>query len=368
MLFIPLAIGAGLGALGGFLQGRQGPQTTTTRSQLNPYGGTGNLDFILGEARNIYDQWQPPGMDYSQRAYRQIYGRGGDGQGGAGGGGGGGGGQGVLGPPRRGGGGGGRRRPQFLNWQAEARPELQAIISGENLDIANNPYVNAMLEQQALQQQTAFERALPGIQAQFAASGRYGSGGSAAQQALAQGEMQRALGMQQAGTQMDAYNQAMQQQTAGLGMLSQETMAGRNAWQQDVANRRSTAAQRHAANLQYAANMAQVAASRGNQAAALAYQKQADQMRYALQMDQLAGQQGMAGWQNLQNLYGMQVPIMGQFGEQTQTSTGPPPNMMGSILGGALGGLGIGGMFGGGGGNPWDNFNTLPFAPGGAYG
>lgn len=404
MLFIPLAIGAGLGALGGFMQGRQGAPTQTQTSKLDPYGGTGNLDFMLNEARNLYENYMPWNNQYSRRAYRQIYGGGGNRQQGGGGGGGqpqaqqqaqpqaqagGGGGGDPYGwlnqfmPGRGGGGGGGGGQPQgppqFLGWEATPNEYLQPIIEGQNLDVANNPYVQEMIGQLSDQAQVDFERSLPGIQAQFAAAGRYGSGASAAQQALAQGEMQRALAGQQAATQMQAYQQALEQQMQGLGMLSQETMQGRGAWQEDIANRRTTDAQRAAARmglmgqlaavrgglqeaqimanvsrrnaeLQHAAQMAQVAASRGNQAAALAYQKQADQMRYSLAMDQQMMAGANQGWGNLANYQGAVMPIAQTFGTQTQTMQGPKPNMFGSILGGAMSGMGIGGMFGGGGG------------------
>jgi hypothetical protein len=135
-------------------------------------------------------------------------------------------------------------------------------------------------------------------------------------------------------------------------MLSQETMSGRGNWQADIANRRTSNAARYGAQLQYASAMASSAARSGDARAALAYQKQADQMRYSMQMDQLGMSQAGQGWENYGNLaQGMMNP-MTAFGEQV--NTGPEKDMMSSILGGAMGGAamgsGLGGMFGGQGG------------------
>lgn len=354
MLFIPLAVGAGLGALGGYMDAKGGPDVT--KSQLNAYGGNENVDWLMDQAKQQYANYDPGNMDYSKSAYEKIYGGGGAPTGGGGGGGGAGynpwlasvqGGRGGG-----GGGGGGKGGQPYLKWHAKPSEYMEGIVSGEGLDIANNPYVQQMLEQQGLQAQTQFDRSLPGIQSQFAAAGRYGSGASAAQQALAQGEMQRALTGQQAQTQMQAYQQAMDQQTAGLGMLSNETISGRSNWQQDIANKRTSNAARYGSQLSYAAQMAATAARSGDQRAALAYQKQADNMRYALQMDQMG--QGLAGsgWENYNNMARGMMNPMTAFGEQV--NTGPEKDMFSSILGGAMGGasmgMGLGGMFGGGGG------------------
>lgn len=98
-------------------------------------------------------------------------------------------------------------------------PALQAWQGTLNApDVANNPYVQAMLEQQSnLLGRNFQENLLPGIQSGAIGAGQLGSSRQGVAEGLAARGTQEALASQAAATQMDAYGKGLAQQQWGLG-------------------------------------------------------------------------------------------------------------------------------------------------------
>ena len=387
----PVIAMAAAGALAGGLN--SGDKTTTSKSDnyLSAYGGNDRVDWLLNQNKQNWGDYQrgQPTSTYAEQNYLNSQGGGGGGGGnnpwmqmpGGGGGGGGGGPKnyaGILNQGGGGGGGGGQGGQPFLNWHSTPDQYQKAILEGQNLDVANNPYVQGINSSIANQMQTGLARSMPSLQAAAGGMGRTGGGAAAAQEALAQGEMLRNLGSAQSENMMNAWNTGMGQQTSVLGDVNQATMAGRTNWQQDIANQRTTSAQRAAARMSSIASMygsdAAANASRyssrlglqgtlaGVRASDLASRRSAgvagrqNRFNNAMSVDQFNRDKAFDPMRAFSMTQGNMMPIMQGFGHQYGTASQTTPGqgaLAGALQGGMSGaamGMGMQGMFGGGGG------------------
>lgn len=103
-------------------------------------------------------------------------------------------------------------------------------------DVANNPYVQGMLEQQAnLLNRNLMENLIPGAEMGAIGAGQFGGSRQGIAEGIAMRGTQEALANQAAQTQMDAYLSGLQQQRYGLsaapgmasfGMMPADILAG----------------------------------------------------------------------------------------------------------------------------------------------
>lgn len=387
-----LAIGSTvLGGLGGKNEAKRSRQPTTSRTTAYR---PGDVDWFLDQARGFVEGYDSPGRQYSENMWgvlqNNLPGRGGAGApggGGAGGpaaGGAGGrrGGRGRGGGGRGGGKGGEKQFARFLQGlQADPNEFLRPVLEGEYLSLDSNPYLQERIDLMQGESAEDLERGLGMMAAQASGFGRTGSGSAALQEALAFEESQEALDAARAGMLGESYENERNRMMQGLGFLSEETMGLRgnltDVRQSNIAAQAQKASARIQANASmYGADRAYQAAmannSRLSQEADRAYEL--GMFDRAMQLDNAAQAEAMAGMELL-GAYGRATQPF-QLGLGTTTQQGPGVSDAGGFFqggfGGAMQGLGLGmqmqdaGFFGGG-GNPWDDFNSLDFAPGGDY-
>ncbi len=102
-------------------------------------------------------------------------------------------------------------------------------------DVANNPYVQGMLEQQADIAGRTLREAIPGIESQAIAAGGLGGSRQGVVEALRERGIREALAQSAAQTQLGAYGQGLAQQRyglsaapgmAGFGMMPADVLGG----------------------------------------------------------------------------------------------------------------------------------------------
>ena len=116
-------------------------------------------------------------------------------------------------------------------------PAMAAYNSALNApDVANNPYVNAMIDDQRMRMnQQLTEDILPGVRMNAVGAGGYGgSGGTKAQVRMAQ-NAQDAFNTGMVNTQMDAYGKGLSAQQGALGQASNLFNMGLQPWQNKLA-------------------------------------------------------------------------------------------------------------------------------------
>lgn len=182
-------------------------------------------------------------------------------------------------------------------------------------DVAQNPYVQGMLEQQRSQVMRGLSEAMPSIQAgMLGVNERLGGTGQGVAAGIAGRGAMEALAQQAAQTQMDAYSQGLAQQRYGLGA---------------------------------APGMARFGMMPAGILGGVGAEERAEEQRAideAMARHQFAQEEP---WQRLQRQASLYMPMTQPFAAKTMTSKATPSALQ---IGSQLAGLGLAGfgMFGGG--------------------
>ncbi len=210
-------------------------------------------------------------------------------------------------------------------------------------DVASNPYVQGMLEQQgSLLNRNLQENILPGIQTGAIGAGQLGGSRQGVAEGIAARGTQEALASQAAQTQMDAYLAGLGQQRFGLGQTG--TMMGLGQMPAQI--------------------LSGVGGAR----------RAEDQLALDEEMRRFQFEQDEP-WMRMERLVPTYNALTGQYTTSTnEQQTTPSAFQVGSQLAGlGLAGYGLG-AFGGGGGGASPGFNVgfgpqgYNFAMGGGYG
>ena len=194
-------------------------------------------------------------------------------------------------------------------------------------DVANNPYVQGMLEQQSNLLQRNFQESLPGIRAgMLGVNERLGGSGQGVAEGIAMRGMQDALARSAASTQLNAYGQGLAQQRFGLGA---------------------------------APGMAQFGMMPANVLAGVGDIERSEAQR-AIDEERARFEFGQEEpWRRLERQAALFNPLTLPYATQESTTkTSPSALQVGTQLAGAA--VGLGGMFGGGGGG--GGFAPMPTA------
>ncbi len=215
-------------------------------------------------------------------------------------------------------------------------PALQAWRSSLSApDVASNPYVQGMLDQQSsLLNRNLQENILPGIQSGAIGAGQLGSSRQGVAEGIAARGTQEALASQAADTQMRAYLAGLQQQQ--YGMSATPGMVGLGRMPADLL-------------------MGVGEVRRAEDEKAL----QEEIQRFNFAQDE--------PWNRLERWAGAYFPATTPFTQTKGSSSYTPSTLqqMGQVAGiaSSIGGMFTGGLGGGGGGgNPWQPMTSAPQA------
>ena len=207
-------------------------------------------------------------------------------------------------------------------------------------DVANNPYVQGMLEQQRGQVMQGLQESMPGLQAgMLGVNERLGGTGQGVAEGIATRGAMDSLARQAAQTQFDAYQAGLGQQRFGLGAMPQMMQMGQMP-----------------ANI-----LAGVGGARRAEE-----QAGIDEARFRHDFKQ------EEPWRRLERASSIWRPLTEPYGKTTSETSESPSTLsrIGQVagLGATIGGMGFGG-FGLGGGAPMGGYGGVPIGGyGGGYG